>query len=147
MGDFLPVYDSLNAEFIGFFADYCRFVYAYNDGKFNDKNWTLHTVDGENTRESSVRFLVWLDYFYSTEDNDLLLKYFTACRGKKYPAAKWSSAWQYIFAGSDLEGKGIEEVWAMYEQSEFAKLSAKSILQDSPLTKKYDVREKLNKPV
>ncbi|MBO5745151.1 MAG: hypothetical protein J6R60_05105, partial [Clostridia bacterium] len=53
-------YDS----FIERFADACRFLYAFNDGEFNDKDWQMQTLKREPTREDSVRFLVWFDYFY-----------------------------------------------------------------------------------
>ncbi len=136
------------SDYIERFADCCRYLYAYQNGKFNDSDWTLNTVSGESTREKSVRFLVWMDYFYSTEDNDLLLKFFTACRSKKYPASNWNAAWEYIFEGSELEGKTADQVWDMYAASEFANLSAKGvygIVGFSPLLKKYDVRENLVK--
>lgn len=125
------------------FADYCRYLYAFNNGEYNDTTWELQTVKSENTRETSVRFLVWLDYTYSTEGNDLLLKFFTACRSKKYPTANWNDAWADIFEGSELEGKNIEIVWQMYSSSEFAALSSRAQFGSSPLTRKYKIRERL----
>ncbi|MBR1765036.1 MAG: hypothetical protein IJ746_06530 [Ruminococcus sp.] len=41
-------------------------------GRYNDYVWTLQTADGQASRETSVRFLVWLDYMYSTEDIDVI---------------------------------------------------------------------------
>lgn len=134
--------------FIERFADACRYLYAFENGKYNDSGWTLNTVGGENTLETSVRFLIWMDYFYSTEGNDLLLKYFTACRSKKYPAARWDDAWAFIFEGSELEGKNIDTVWNMYATSEFASLSSKGLpglVGYAPLLNKYDVRANLKK--
>ncbi len=142
-------WDGDYCEYSGYierFADACRYMYAFDDGKYNDSNWTLNTVSGENTRETSVRFLVWMDYFYSNEENDLILKFFTACRSKKYPANKWNEAWAEIFDGTELQGKSIEEVWSMFESSEFAKLSARgiaTIVGSSALLKKYDIRGRL----
>ena len=65
-------YDS----YIERFADYCRYIYAYDDGKYNDKGWTLQTVETEDSRELSVRFLVWLDYELSSSDRDFMYDYF-----------------------------------------------------------------------
>ena len=134
------------SDYIERFADCCRYLYAFQEGKYNDSGWTLNTVRDESTVEKSVRFLVWMDQFYSSEENDLLLKFFIACRSKKYPAAEWSAAWDYIFEGSELQGKSIDEVWKMYEGSEFATLSARGIygvVGYSPLLNKYNVRAKL----
>lgn len=124
------------------FADACRYLYAFQNGRFNDNGWELNTVYGESTLETSVRFVIWFDYFYSTEGNDLMVKYFDACRNKRIPASKWDQAWAYIFEGSELEGKSIDEIWKMYEESDFAKLSSRGALGYSPLLKKYNVRER-----
>ncbi len=140
-------WDGNYCEYSGYierFADCCRYLYAFNDGEYNDTTWELQTIEGENTRETSVRFLVWLDYTYSTEGNDLLLKFFTACRSKKYPADNWDDAWAEILKGSSLEGKDIDEVWKTYASSEFATLSSRSQFGSSPLSRKYDVRAKLD---
>jgi len=128
---------------IELFAEYCRYVYAFKDGMYNDSNWTLPTATSEPEREKSKRFLVWLDYTYSTEDNDVLLKYFKACKSNKYPTAKWDQAWAEIFKGTDLEGKTITEAFEIYKNSEFAKLSAKRSGTVSALLGKYDIREKV----
>ena len=138
-------WDGDYCEYSGYierFADCCRYIYAFEDGKYNDSVWELQTVRSESTRESSVRFLVWLDYTYSTEDNDLLLKYFTACRSKLYKADNWDRAWQEIFKGTELEGMDIDKVFELYSESEFAKLSSKGKNGNSLLLKKYDIREK-----
>ncbi len=128
---------------IELFAEYCRYVYAFQNGLYNDDHWSLATPDKESTREKAKRFLVWLDYTYSTEDNDVLLKYFTACKSQQYPTAKWDQAWQVIFAGTDLEGKTIDQVWAIYAASDFARLSTKNSNGRVPLLEKYNVREKV----
>ena len=128
---------------IELFAEYCRYVYAFKNGMYNDDHWTLATPDKEGTREKSKRFLVWLDYTYSTEENDILLKYFTACNNNQYKQANWDKAWADIFKGSPLEGKTIDEVFEMYRTSEFAKLSTKNSGGKVPLLEKYNVREKV----
>lgn len=132
-------------EFSGFierFADACRYIYAFDKGKYNDECWELQTIGNENTRETSVRFLVWMDYTYSTDEVDLLLNFFTVCRGGEYPSAKWKDAWLEIVKGSALEGKDIEEIWQEYEGSEFAKLSSKGRKGTSQLLNKYPIRDR-----
>ncbi len=127
-------------DFIERFADACRYLYAFRDGEYNDKDWQMQVLDREPTREDSVRFLVWFDYFYSTEDNDLLLNYFKVCRGEKYPTANWKEAWAEIFKGSALEGRDIDDIYAEYAASEFAVLSTSTRNGPSALLEKYNVR-------
>jgi hypothetical protein len=139
-------WDGDKCEYSGYierFADCCRYLYAFEDGEYNDTNWELNTISGESTRETSVRFLVWLDYTYSTEDNDLLVKYFDVCRNRNYSSSRWNQAWAEIFEGSELEGKSIETVWNEYAKSEFATLSSKSVFGMSKLLNKYDIRGRL----
>lgn len=137
-------WDGARLEYDGYierFADACRFIYAFENGKYNDPQWQLQTVSREKTREDSARFPVWFDYQYSTPDCDLLLKYFTVCRSEKYPTHMWKEAWAEIFKGSALEGRDIEDVWKEYEASEFAALSTKTGENGtSPLLEKFDVR-------
>ena len=102
------------------FADYCRYVYAFDDGYYNDSGWTLWTPEDESSRESSVRFLVWLDVFYSTPDNDIILRYCNVARNGHFERENWDNAWNRIFKGSALEGKTIDEVWTLFTESEFA---------------------------
>lgn len=109
-------YDS----YIERFADYCRYVYAYDDGFYNDTAWTLQTIEGEPDRESSVRFLVWLDENYSSADNDIMLKYYQVCYDRTYESDEWDEAWAYIFEGTVLAGMTADEVFDMYAGSEFA---------------------------
>ncbi|MBQ4354252.1 MAG: hypothetical protein IJC71_05090 [Clostridia bacterium] len=127
-------------DYIERFADACRFLYAFRNGEYNDRNWEMQTIDGEPTREDSVRFLVWFDYFYSTEDNDLLLNYFRVCHDEIYPTADWKEAWADIFRGSALEGRDIDDIYAEYAASEFAVLPTDTGNGPSPLLSKYDVR-------
>ena len=127
-------------DYIERFADVCRYLYAFENGKYNDPQWELQTAEVENKRKDSNRFPVWFDYQYSTPECDLLLQYFTVCRGEKYPKAEWKEAWQEIFKGSALEGRDIEDVWKEYEKSEFAALSTHAENGTSPLLEKFDVR-------
>lgn len=141
-----------NIDYIERFADYCRFVYALDNGYYNDACWTLQTADTESSLNSSVRFLVWLDYMYSTggnmfsSSNDLLLKYFRICSEKKYFSTEWDAAWQEIFEGSDLEGISIDEAWELYVTSDFAYYSSESYQNGgvSELLSYYDIRAKLD---
>jgi len=127
-------------DYIERFADACRYLYAFRSGEYNDRNWELQTIAGEPTREDSVRFLVWFDYFYSTEDNDLLLNYFRICHDETYPTANWNEAWADIFRGSALEGRDIDDIYTEYAASEFAFLPTGTENGPSPLLSKYDVR-------
>lgn len=102
------------------FADYCRYVYAFDDGYYNDSGWTLWTPKDESTRETSVRFLVWLDTFYSTAENDIILRYANVARNGRFERENWDMAWKRIFKGSALEGKTIDEVWTLFTESDFA---------------------------
>ena len=129
--------------FIERFADYCRFLYAYQDGKYNDAVWTLQTVRDESSIETSVRFLVWLDYALAYQ-KDVMRDYFVICTERKYPAAEWDQAWQEIFRGTWLEGKSVEEAWECFAASDFAMLSSvRNGDGPSDLLREYDVRTKL----
>ena len=129
------------SDYIERFADACRYLYAFNNGEFNDYcGWEMQTLENEPTREDSVRFLVWFDYFYSTPENDLLLNYFTVCRSQKYPTASWKEAWAEIFKGSALEGRDIDDIYEEYTKTEFANLTTKCKDGTSELLAKYDVR-------
>ena len=125
------------------FADYCRFVYAYDNGRYNDSGWTLQTVRDESTRETSVRFLVWLDHFFGGS-KDLILDYFTICSRLKYDAADWELAWAEIFEGTGLEGSRIEDVWSRYSESEFAMVSSiREGTGESEILRLYNVRKNI----
>ena len=135
-------YDS----YIERFADYCRYIYAYDDGKYNDKGWTLQTVETENTRELSVRFLVWLDYELSSSDRDFMYDYFVLCSDCQFAKTDWPKAWKTLFAGTKFEAKPIDEVWNEYSTSDFATLSSNSEeTGESDLLSKYDIRNKCRK--
>ena len=129
--------------FIERFADYCRFLYAYQNGKYNDAVWTLQTVRDESSIETSVRFLVWLDFALAYQ-KDVMRDYFVICTERKYPAAEWDQAWQEIFRGTWLEGKSVEEAWECFAASDFAMLSSvRNGDGPSELLREYDVRTKL----
>ncbi|MBE6638822.1 MAG: hypothetical protein E7616_05130 [Ruminococcaceae bacterium] len=125
------------------FADCCRYLYAFENGRYNDANWELQTVMSENSRESSVRFLVWLDYSFSNNKTDILLNYFTVCRSRKYLAKDWAEAWQEILKDTPLAGQSIEDIWARYAASDFAKLSSHNSGDGSPLENQFKIRSKV----
>jgi len=142
-GDYCP---GENSYMIERFADFCRYLYAFNDGYYNDCRWTLGTVSREKSYTESVRLWVWVDYFYGTKDNDIIGRLLSSVCLKKYTKPQWEpegEAWKYVFAGSKLEGKTLTEVWDMYSKSEFAKLSTKSPKEGihSDLLNTYPVRE------
>ena len=130
-------YDS----YIERFADFCRYEYAYDNGYYNDHAWTLQTVADEPDRETSVRFLVWLDCLYSTPDNDILLRYYETCYDCRYESEYWGDAWAYILDGSPLEDLTINEVFEMYRSSDFAMMSSYAEPGgESELESNYEVR-------
>jgi len=134
------------SDYIERFADCCRYEYAMKNGYYNDSGWTLQTVQDESTREKSVRFLVWLDYYYSDENTDILRNYYRVCYGREYPTENWAAAWQEIFKGTALAGKSIDEVWLMFAQSGFAQYSSNAAPgETSPLLAHFPIREKLKK--
>lgn len=129
-------------NYIETFADYCRYLYAYNNGEFNDHVWTLQTVDEEDSRETSVRFLVWLDNELSTPDHDFMYDYYVACSDATHKKDEWDKVWTSLFKGTSMEGKTIDEVWDIYAKSDFAHLSTETKEPgQSELLKKYNVRK------
>ena len=133
-----------DSGYIERFADCCRYEYAMNNGQYNDKEWTLQTIEGESSRGTSVRFFVWLDYMYSDTDTDMIRKFFSVCRNGNIKSNAWKQAWQEVFSGTKLSGKMIDEVWEMYAASDFAYLSSNSDQGKlSELLKKYPIREKV----
>ncbi len=111
------------------FADYCRFLYAYNGGYYNDRGWELQTSETENSYVSGVRFWVWLDYTYSTKEIDIINNIQQAVNKKSYKRSDWEStgkAWDEIFKGTGALGKSLDELWEEYTASEICNLSSKS---------------------
>ena len=128
------------------FADLCRFEYPLDDGTYNDANWVLRNVNEQDSRETSVRFLVWLDYMYSDYENgiDLMARFCDVCFNSSYPADQWEEAWQEIFRDTSLEGKTIGDVWQMYADSDFALLDSQAEPGNVPeLLEQYNIRSKL----
>ena len=130
-----------DSGFIERFADCCRYEYALNDGYYNDGGWTLHTPETESSRGESVRFFVWLDFTFSGSGTDIMRNFFDVCRNMTYSPDQWDDAWAQIFAGTALEGKTADEVWAMYTASDFANLSSYGMHGEvSDLLQAYPVR-------
>lgn len=132
------------SSYIERFADYCRYIYAFDDGYYNDSCWRLQDYFAEDSVDMSVRFLVWLDYTCSTEDNDVLAKYFDICYNKKYDTANWAYAWAEIFQGTPLEGMTVFEAWCSYTRTDFAIYDSTAEQgEKSQLLLNYDIRNKL----
>lgn len=140
---FDDVNNYVDRDYVERFADYCRYVYAYNGGYYNDSNWTLATCTYETARENSNRFLVWLDYRFSWNEKDIIYSFLSTWCGRKYVAAEWDKAWAEIFENTELEGKTIDEVWKMYLSDPFSKSGARvySYGSKSDLISDYNVRE------
>lgn len=129
------------------FADACRFIYSYQNGRYNDLVWDLQTIDHESSYDKSVRFWVWIDYTYSTPEKDILqfMAEKIAAKDRNYTASKWEptgSAWKEVFKGTAAAGKNIHDLWAEYEADPMAKLSSKANRAGSlsPLLKSVPLR-------
>ncbi|MBQ8288781.1 MAG: hypothetical protein IJX76_08460 [Clostridia bacterium] len=110
------------------FADYCRYLYAFKGGYYNDMCWTLQTSKTEDTYAKSVRFWVWLDYTYSTADADIMKRMQQAVTKKTYPRADWEptgAAWNEMFAGTAAEGKDLNALWEEFAASDIADATSK----------------------
>ena len=116
-------WDENYLEFSGYietFADCCRYEYALDNGKYNNAVWSTLPVYDQPSRESSVRFLIWLDQNYTDWNADILRNFFSVCYNQGYPSYAWDAAWEQIFSGTALEGYDIYTVWNMYASSDFA---------------------------
>ena len=130
-----------DSGFIERFADCCRYEYALDSGYYNDGGWTLQTPETESSRGESVRFFVWLDVMYSNDSTDIMRSFFDVCRNMTYTPEQWDDAWTQVFAGTALEGKNADEVWAMFAASDFANLSSYGMHGEiSDLLRTYPVR-------
>ena len=141
-------WDGNYCEYSGYierFADYCRYVYAYNNGNFNDTGWGMQTVDGEGTLETSVRVLAWLDYNFSTPEIDMIDRWFHACYDKHYRSNNWDEAWAEITAGTPIEGRTGLTLFKQFKADEFAKLRTGTKRRGgvSEFEEKYGTRAKL----
>ena len=138
-----------HSDFIENFADYCRYVYAYNDGYYNDKSWNPEKIkaNGESTH-NSIRFLIWLDYKYSTTEYDPIVAFSDVCRNENFNSDEWDKAWTEIFSGSDsLKNRTISNVWNEYINDKYfsdAKATTDGYGIKSELMQRYpDLRSKL----
>lgn len=132
-GNYCPAYTdpetgNKDTYMIERFVDYCRYLYAYKGGYYNDMGWSLQTVSSENTYYKSVRMWVYLDYTYSTADADIMKRIQNAVVSKKYGNEDWEptgKAWAEIFEGTEAEGKTLTELWEEYAATKMATLSTK----------------------
>ncbi len=129
------------------FANYCRFVYAYKDGRYNDMVHEMKDAEAKNVRDKSTRFLVWLDQQALSSDRDIMRDYFELCSDGSYTKDNWDKAWKRLFKGTKFEGKSIDKVWKMYLDSKFAYYSSKAADENSKseLIEKTDVRNYIKK--
>ena len=147
-GSFVPS-DGSDTYMIERFADYCRFVYCYRDGQFNDSVWTLQTAKDEDSYAKSVRFWVWLDYTYSTEEIDVMQRLARAIAQKSsgVKAHNWKSAgsaWKSVFSGTGASGKTLNQLWEEFSATDLSMLSSVRTGRPgtlSPLLKAYPIRE------
>jgi hypothetical protein len=130
------------------FADYCRFLYAFEDGRFNDLGWEVQTAKNEDSPFSGVRFWVWLDYTYSTPERDIIreMNQRIHVKAEPYTTDAWlpdGSAWLEIFEGTGAEGKNLFTLWAEYSATEMANLSSAVEKEGevSPLLQAVPLRE------
>ena len=137
------------------FADYCRYVYSYQNGKYNDSEWLLRDTyyDREHGRKNSVRFLVWLDYVTNSSDKDILRDYYEICEDGKYPRGEWAAkVWPKLFKNTQFKNKSIDEVWQIYLYSDFSHYDSQSkngnpseIIRRTEKEKGISIRELLKK--
>ncbi|MCR5599982.1 MAG: hypothetical protein K6G33_04485 [Ruminococcus sp.] len=137
-----------NPDYVEVFADYCRYMYAYNDGYYNDDHWTPYKEQKNNPNtHNSIRFLIWLDYKYSDENCDIIYNFSEVCRNSTYSPYQWRQAWKEIFRGSKLENRDIDDVWSeyFYRDTRFSNGDAKApaIGEKSPLINEFDIRGRL----
>ena len=123
------------------FAEYCRFIYAYKDGRYNDKNSELEDANTESERDISARFLVWLDYETSESNKDIIRDYFEVC--SDFNHSSWDKEWKTLFKNTKFSGKSIDEVWDIYVNSDFAYYDSVAPDKDtkSELINETNVRE------
>ena len=144
-GDYVPTSGD-DTYMIERFADYCRYLYSFKRGYYNDMCWTLQTSHTENNYASSVRFWVWLDYTYSTPEIDIINRMQKAITKKTYSRADWEpngKAWPVIFEGTGAAGKDLHTLWDEFAASDIANASSQpreqggrsSLLAIAPLRK------------
>ena len=134
-------------EFIENFANYCRYVYAYQDGLYNDgSGWEPRKLQpGGEATHNSFRFLLWLDW--TDRNNDITQRFLDACISKEYPKNDWRRAWEDIFKGTAFNGRTIDSVWEEYLTSSFSNADAirREGKDKSDLIAWFDVRNVIKK--
>lgn len=128
------------------FADFCRYLYAFKDGKFNDRCWEIQPIESESNYHDSVRFWVWLDYTYSTPEVDIYKNINAQILSGKYTTADWAPdgiAYQDALKGTAAYGKDILTLWDEYAATEMAHLSSHTDKDEtvSPLLKAVPFRD------
>ena len=126
-GNYLPT-SGEDTYMIERFADYCRYLYSFKRGYYNDMCWSLQTSKSENSYVSGVRFWVWLDYTYSTQEIDIIARMQKEITGKNYPRSDWENggkAWDVIFEGTKAAGKDLNTLWDEYVADPMAEESNK----------------------
>jgi len=146
-GNFSPAYEG-DTYMIERFADYCRYIYAFDKGRYNDFGWDLQTASTENTYYKSVRLWVWIDYTYSTDKIDIMkrINKYVQAGDRSAISKNWGTdgpMWDKVFKGTEAEGKTITELWDLYTASSFSKLSTKprKVGDRSALEREFDVRK------
>ncbi len=144
-GDYVPS-DGDDTYMIERFADYCRYLYAYRNGRYNDMNWELQTINTEDTYVKSVRFWAWVDYTYSTAEIDIMNRIQQAVNKKTYPRADWESggkAWEAMFKDTKAAGKDLDTLWAEFAASGVGDLLSRPRREGekSPLLSKLPLRD------
>ena len=150
-GDWLDEYIPTNDDdtyMVERFADYCRYLYAFEDGRFNDLGWELQTPENEGNPFDAVRFWVWLEYTYSTPARDIIKEMNARIhlRSEQYGVSAWmpdGSAWQEVFEGTGAAGKTLFALWEEYAATEMANLSSgvEKEGEVSPLLKALPLRD------
>jgi len=123
-GDYSPHYGE-DTYLIERFADACRYMYAYENGLYNDEVWTLWTASVECDYASSVRFWVWIEQTFSDEEIDIFARLVreTQIKDEDHEFGNWESGgrmWDVIFEGTDAEGRDLDELWLEFLDTDFA---------------------------
>ena len=143
--EFMPFFED-DSYMVERFADFCRYLYAFKDGKFNDTDWEIQTIESETNYHDSVRFWVWLDYTYSTPEVDIYKNINAQILSGKYTVADWAPdgiAYQDALKGTAAYGKDILTLWDEFAATEMAHLSSavEKSGDVSPLLKAVPLRD------
>lgn len=123
-GDYSPRFGD-DTYLIERFADACRFIFAYEDGLYNDEVWNLCTPYEECDYASSVRFWVWIEKTYSTDEADIFTRLVreSQIKDEAHEYSNWDSGgpmWDVIFAGTEAYGRSLDDLWSEFIDTEFA---------------------------